>query len=607
MRTDHGGQRTGTSVLAASGPAGWSDSSARNVLQLMVEAVAEMIGFEVATLSVALDGSFVTVGYTGPEELREFVEQDDPVSVLDPVLTHEKLETWGRFRFLAAEHYDGGQESLDGHWVVLEQTPYDGPDAWRPDDVLLGLLHDGDRLVGMLSVDRPVDGRRPDARQRSLLERFAAQAERAVITALEREELVQQVAHAEAARRLIRSAAMPAQASVDAVLRHTHGPLLEGFAARGTWVQALDGSLGLARGRDGVEIDLPPQALDLVGRLARTLWDCQCVLVLADEVEPPEEVVACAGDLVDQARRAVAALGYETIRQVMAVPIGAGGECLGFLALARGAGDRPWSAVETASALEIGHDLGAALVTARALERERGLVSTLQQLDDHRTQLISTLSHELRTPLAVISGNLELLGDLDLGDAAVPFHQAMTRGTARMQKVVDDLLLLARVGDPGHPLQRVPVDLGQVAGDVVGLVASTAHAKGLSLHLDAVPVGHAVVRGDPAELDRLVGNLVSNAVKYTPSGGAVVVRLGLRGDEVVLQVVDDGLGISEEDRLGLFRAFFRSTNPTALREQGTGLGLTIVATVVERHGGRIDVDSVLGRGTTVSVFLPSAR
>ena len=114
----------------------------------------------------------------------------------------------------------------------------------------------------------------------------------------------------------------------------------------------------------------------------------------------------------------------------------------------------------------------------------------------------------------------------------------------------------------------------------------------------------AVVGGDPEELRRLVANLVSNAVKYSLDGGTVEVGLERRADEVVLTVADHGLGISEEDQERLFIEFFRSTNPEALRRPGTGLGLAIVARIVARHEGRIDVDSALGRGTTVTVTLP---
>ncbi len=243
-------------------------------------------------------------------------------------------------------------------------------------------------------------------------------------------------------------------------------------------------------------------------------------------------------------------------------------------------------------------------MTARALESERNLVSELQQVDDYRSQVVAMLSHELRTPLTVIAGNLELLGEAGLDPEAARHHEAMGRGTERMRIVVDDLLLLARVSDPNHPLVRLPVDLRSVMGEVVSLVESAARSKGVTLTVDLDP-SPLFVRGDAVELDRLVGNLVSNAVKYTGSGGTVTVSARSADGEVVLAVTDTGLGISEADQKGLFRAFFRSTNPDALRQPGTGLGLATVATIVERHRGRVDVGSRLGEGSTFTVTLPA--
>jgi len=581
---------------------GWSDSSARALLQLMAESVAEMVGFEIAVLCVVLDDQLVTVAYHGPEELRDFVHEPDPASVLDPVLA--RGTPWGRFVFLAAESYD--REELDGHWVVFTKPGRSRlPDAWRPGDELIGFLRDDDgRLVGSLSLDRPVSGRRPDEAQRRLLERYASQAERAVITAFEREAMVQQIAHAESARRLIRSASMPSRSSLRAVLEHTHLPLVEGFNASGSWIQVLDTegpSVGYSRGRESGLVELDDALVALAGEIAPLLWrDQRVVVATADGTPAPPGT-----DIGDAVRPAAARqLAEHDLVSALAVPLGAGSECVGFLVLTRVAGKPPWSAAEAGSALEIGHDLGAALITARALERERNLVRELQQLDDYRSQLIATLSHELRTPLTVILGNLEMLGELELEEAARRYHQAMSRGTHRMRKVVDDLLLLAQVSDPQHPLVRVPVDLHVVAHDVVALVESAAVSKGVALQVDLGPE-ELIVPGDPGELDQVLGNLASNAVKYTPAGGTVSVTGSRRGDAVVLAVADDGLGISEEDQRGLFRAFFRTTNPEALREPGTGLGLAIVATIVERHRGTVTVDSELGRGTTFTVTLPA--
>jgi signal transduction histidine kinase len=137
------------------------------------------------------------------------------------------------------------------------------------------------------------------------------------------------------------------------------------------------------------------------------------------------------------------------------------------------------------------------------------------------------------------------------------------------------------------------------------LVESTARTKGLTLVVE-LEDGPLVVLGDEAELDRLLGNLVSNAVKYTPAGGLVRIAARRAGSDVVVRVVDTGLGISEEDQAGLFSAFFRTTNPVALSESGTGLGLAIVASIAERHAGRVEVESRLGEGTTFTVTLPTA-
>jgi signal transduction histidine kinase len=114
-----------------------------------------------------------------------------------------------------------------------------------------------------------------------------------------------------------------------------------------------------------------------------------------------------------------------------------------------------------------------------------------------------------------------------------------------------------------------------------------------------------LVRGSAGDLERVVQNLVSNAVKFTPAGGKVAVSVGRRRDGVLLECVDDGVGISREDQAGLFTEFFRGTNPQSLRVPGTGLGLSIAQRVVKRHGGRIDVDSELGRGTSVRLLLPA--
>jgi two-component system, OmpR family, phosphate regulon sensor histidine kinase PhoR len=127
-----------------------------------------------------------------------------------------------------------------------------------------------------------------------------------------------------------------------------------------------------------------------------------------------------------------------------------------------------------------------------------------------------------------------------------------------------------------------------------------------SITIDTSLEGGAVpVPGRPDELHRLLANLLSNALKYSDDGASVAVELADADGHVELRVVDHGLGISEGDQQDLFREFYRSTNPEALARPGSGLGLVIVDRIVRRHGGSVAVDSTLGRGTTVTVTLPT--
>ncbi|MDX6374392.1 MAG: two-component system, OmpR family, sensor kinase, partial [Nocardioidaceae bacterium] len=180
---------------------------------------------------------------------------------------------------------------------------------------------------------------------------------------------------------------------------------------------------------------------------------------------------------------------------------------------------------------------------------------------------------------------------------------AVDRGAVRLVRVVEDLLLLARVGDPHLPLLTRPVFLRDVVEDVVNLT-SIADQRRIRMAVEGDP-GDIVAIGDPAELDIMVTNLLSNAMKYSHVGSTVTLRLSRDEQWIVLSCEDHGLGISPADRGQLFREFFRSDLPEVKAQAGTGLGLTIVDRIVTRHLGRIEVDSVLGAGSTFRVFLPA--
>ena len=205
-----------------------------------------------------------------------------------------------------------------------------------------------------------------------------------------------------------------------------------------------------------------------------------------------------------------------------------------------------------------------------------------------------------------------MLGHLDLvelepglNSSVTASTQAMGRAVDRMRGIVDDLLVLAQVADPNIALEPVAVDLTAVVHDVLDLLGVTADQKSLRIVLD-VPSTPVSARGETQELFQVCANLIGNAMRYTPSGGTITIALACIADGVELSVADTGIGISASDQHQLFDEFFRSTNPAALATPGTGLGLSIVHRIVERHRGRIAVESELGSGTTFTVTLPAA-
>jgi signal transduction histidine kinase len=289
------------------------------------------------------------------------------------------------------------------------------------------------------------------------------------------------------------------------------------------------------------------------------------------------------------------------------VPLGAGPEHMGSLVLTRRDGAQEWSEIERAALLDIGHDLGRATLNARTFEREHALVTELQALDTYKSQLIATVSHELKSPLTTVAGHLEMLESdtLGIGDQAKPSLAAIGRASQRMSRVIEDLLLLRKIGEAERPLGHDPVDLVELVHDAVAMTALLAGSKHLRLTVD-VPDSPVLATGEREELDKVLLNLVSNAVKYTPEGRSISINLAAYAEAVALVVADEGIGISEEDQACLFTEFFRSSNPEAVAQPGTGLGLTIVKRIVERHGGSIHVDSCEGAGSTFVVTLPAA-
>jgi PAS domain S-box-containing protein len=244
-------------------------------------------------------------------------------------------------------------------------------------------------------------------------------------------------------------------------------------------------------------------------------------------------------------------------------------------------------------------------------ERERLLADLaernerLLELDRLKDEFIALVSHELRTPLTSIRGYTELLLDGEAGvlsDDQRQFLGVVERNAHRLLHLVGDLLFLAQVEAGKLVLDVGAVDLGAVASETVEAARPQAEAKEITLTLATGPV--PLVAADRARIGQLLDNLVSNAIKFTPDGGRVDVRVRAHSKQAVVEVRDSGIGIPANEREHLFQRFYRTSTATEQAIQGTGLGLAISKAIVEAHDGRITLTSEEDVGTTFRVELP---
>ncbi len=244
----------------------------------------------------------------------------------------------------------------------------------------------------------------------------------------------------------------------------------------------------------------------------------------------------------------------------------------------------------------------------KALATERRAVRRLTEIDHVKDAFVSSVSHELRTPITNIVGYLELLMDGVYGDPSSEQADAMGRidlNSRRLLTLIDDLLTLSSMESIDQRRRRGQVDLVSVVVRAEEIVRPSVSIRDLSFELD-LPAEPVPVIGDAGELERLVINLATNAVKFTPDGGTIRIQLqpGQDGNGPVLEVHDTGIGISEEDRELLFTRFFRTTDAHERGVPGSGLGLSIAKAITDVHGGTIDATSEPGRGSTFRVSFP---
>lgn len=261
--------------------------------------------------------------------------------------------------------------------------------------------------------------------------------------------------------------------------------------------------------------------------------------------------------------------------------------------------ERHFTVEETEMAEALGGQIAAALRQAR-------LYADVRELETLKSEMIRMASHDLRNPLGNVMGYLELLisgiGLKNLTDAQCEWVGHIRHSLQQMKILIDDLLTLEKVESERQSLWN-EVNFGELVQDEVYGLISNAALKNHSLNLlpNSAPIR---VLGSATQLRQAVSNLIGNAIKYTPDKGTIQVRLMQKDKRLIFEVQDNGYGISKERQARLFSRFYRAREPGTDHIGGTGLGLSLVKTIIERHGGEVWVHSEPGIGSTFGFWLP---
>jgi len=233
-------------------------------------------------------------------------------------------------------------------------------------------------------------------------------------------------------------------------------------------------------------------------------------------------------------------------------------------------------------------------------------ISHLEKIDTMRRDFIANVSHELRTPLTVVGGFLETLMDMK---GAVPkstrtYFDLMQEQTNRMQLLIEDLLTLSQLESGSTVPQDTEIDVTALLNTVMTEAQSLSNGRHY-ITLEANP--NLALTGSVEELHSAFGNLVSNAIRYTPEGGKIAMSWGLREMDAVFSVKDSGIGIEQQHIDRLTERFYRVDRSRSRETGGTGLGLSIVKHILVRHQAKLEIESEFGKGSTFSVVFPKAR
>jgi two-component system phosphate regulon sensor histidine kinase PhoR len=233
-------------------------------------------------------------------------------------------------------------------------------------------------------------------------------------------------------------------------------------------------------------------------------------------------------------------------------------------------------------------------------------ITELKKIDQVRRDFVANVSHELRTPLSILRGYIETLLDTPetSREELSRILRVMERHSKRLDLLAEDLLTLAQLESANPDLQLGDVDLSSFFGEVIRDWERKLANKHLNMVVDVSP-DLPMIRADRVRLQEALYNLLDNAVKYSDEHGDIRLTARRRDEQIILSVSDNGIGISSEDLPRIFERFYRVDKARTVENiRGTGLGLAIVKHIAQLHGGRVEAESELGKGTTIRVVLP---
>ncbi len=294
-------------------------------------------------------------------------------------------------------------------------------------------------------------------------------------------------------------------------------------------------------------------------------------------------------------------MGLE-IRSLLAVPLQIKDHCIGVLEAINKQGDAEFSQEDVDTLMALGDQAAVAIENARLILAERKAYERLGELDKLKSDFISIASHELRTPLSLIMLYAAVLRE-ELGNESRAQLDAVLRAATRLKHIMETMFNLRYLETGEIDLNPTRFDLRDEVQGVCADYEALAGTGGLSLDMD-VPDEETPIFADRENVRVILDNLVSNAVRFTPAGGRVRVKLCRRGTDLEVSVVDTGVGILQEDLEHVFDRFYQVEDHLTRRQGGMGLGLAIVKGLVELHGGRVWAESVPNRGSRFVIVLP---